>query len=533
MPAGPGGTSAGPGDTQTRRRYIRRVEGGKAVSGVFISYRRSEPSARAVAGRLRDRLIAAFGSDRVFLDTEDISGGMAFRDRIDERIVEGTLVLVLIGPEWPLDRLHNPDDIVRREIVRGLAEGAGSVAILLNGARMPDAGQLPETLVGLVANNAFELSSGAGFHDGVDDIEARLAEMGLRAGFAELFNLGHGRSYGLPIQQTLLPLENDVVEAHKLFGGRRRQLGDLDNFLDGQETVLLVRGHSGYGKTALMAQYVRRLRERGSPVVYHFVSRVNQLASEPATLRSLCQQLCFHHRLHGELPDSAAELWSLYRVLIAATSPAGQLVIVIDGLDEADGWRPSERLIAEAPAGMRFILSARLVAQVDWVKLLAIARSDLHLIDVAGLSHDEVAEILSAHSVPGALVSAFADSVAARSAADPLYVHFLAMDLVEKGTAPTDPAAVPTGLNEYFHGWWTEAASLAGDAAVQDLLGYMTAAGGRLTRDELIGIAPEDALSGISFDQGALEPLRRLLTGDDDTGYEFSRSEERRVGKEC
>jgi hypothetical protein len=110
------------------------VSGDKIVSGVFISYRRSELSARAVAGRLRDRLVIAFGDDHVFLDTEDIVAGISFLDRIDERTAEGTLVLVLIGPEWPLDRLQNPDDVVRREITRGLIKGAGSVAVLLDGA---------------------------------------------------------------------------------------------------------------------------------------------------------------------------------------------------------------------------------------------------------------------------------------------------------------------------------------------------------------------------------------------------------------
>ena len=101
---------------------------------------------------------------------------------------------------------------------------------------------------------------------------------------------------------------------------------------------------------------------------------------------------------------------------------------------------------------------------------------------------------------------------------------YISWSWISRGTARphTTRASLPTGLDEYFLRWWKEAASVAGGAAVQDLLGYMTAAGGRLTRDELIGIAPGDALSGISFDRGALEPLQRLLAGDDNTGYEFS-----------
>ena len=67
-------------------------------------------------------------------------------------------MLVLIGPGWLSERLSAPRDWVRLEILAGLRHPAAVVVpLLVNGARMPTADELPETIAGLAGRNAVVL----------------------------------------------------------------------------------------------------------------------------------------------------------------------------------------------------------------------------------------------------------------------------------------------------------------------------------------------------------------------------------------
>jgi hypothetical protein len=71
-------------------------------------------------------------------------------------------MLALIGVGWAdgIDaktgrrRLENPEDFVRVEVRKGLSRGIPVVPILLDGATIPDPGQLPDDLQRLIRRNA-------------------------------------------------------------------------------------------------------------------------------------------------------------------------------------------------------------------------------------------------------------------------------------------------------------------------------------------------------------------------------------------
>ena len=74
------------------------------------------------------------------------------------------MVLVVIGPNWlnAKDesggrRLDNPDDFVAIEIAAALARGIRVIPVLVDGARMPKAGELPDLLKPLVRRQAAEV----------------------------------------------------------------------------------------------------------------------------------------------------------------------------------------------------------------------------------------------------------------------------------------------------------------------------------------------------------------------------------------
>ncbi len=147
---------------------------------VFISYRRADASAHA--GRLFDWLGRQFGSSRVFIDTDKIQAGAEFPQTIADNLAQSDIVLALIGRQWLSitdengRRLDNPQDFVRREIETALIEGKRVVPVLVQGAEMPKADDLPAGLKDLAWRNAVAIGDATFERDFdvlVDDILGR------------------------------------------------------------------------------------------------------------------------------------------------------------------------------------------------------------------------------------------------------------------------------------------------------------------------------------------------------------------------
>jgi len=123
---------------------------------IFVSYRRSNAGGHARA--LHDYLSRRFGDERIFFDRSTIKSGEAFTDRIRKGVENCAALLALIGPGW-LDvkdsdgnrRLENPEDLVRREISLGLANGKKVIPVLFDDEPVPDPARLPEPLKALAA----------------------------------------------------------------------------------------------------------------------------------------------------------------------------------------------------------------------------------------------------------------------------------------------------------------------------------------------------------------------------------------------
>ncbi len=150
-----------------------------AKRSIFISYRRDDTEGQA--GRLYEGLAAHFGDDRVFMDVAAIRAGRDFRREIEERVASCAVLLVLIGRQWleardtaGQRRLDDPADFVRLETGAALAKPDITVVpVLVGGARMPEAKDLPPDLKDLVFRNAVPLS-----HQRWDgDLEALVADI--------------------------------------------------------------------------------------------------------------------------------------------------------------------------------------------------------------------------------------------------------------------------------------------------------------------------------------------------------------------
>ena len=133
------------------------------MGAIFISYRRDDTEGQA--GRLFEALCDAFGTDMVFMDVATIEPGVDFRKVIERNTAECGVLLALIGRDWlsladeaGSRRLDNPNDFVRLETASALKREIPVIPVLVQGARMPRAEELPEDLRDLAFRNSVELT---------------------------------------------------------------------------------------------------------------------------------------------------------------------------------------------------------------------------------------------------------------------------------------------------------------------------------------------------------------------------------------
>ena len=99
------------------------------------------------------------------MDVAAIEPGRDFRKAIDQSVATCSVLLAVIGKEW-LDsrdsmggrRLEDTNDFVRIELASALRRDIPVVPVLVRGATMPRAEQLPDDLKELAYRNAVELT---------------------------------------------------------------------------------------------------------------------------------------------------------------------------------------------------------------------------------------------------------------------------------------------------------------------------------------------------------------------------------------
>jgi adenylate cyclase len=134
----------------------------KAARRIFLSYRREEAAGHA--GRLFDTLSRRFAEGQVFRDIEALRPGVDFKEVILQTIADCGALIALIGSEWlnatdeaGQQRIDNPGDFVRLEIEAALAKNVPIFPVLVHAAKMPEAGDLPESIRKLATLNATEV----------------------------------------------------------------------------------------------------------------------------------------------------------------------------------------------------------------------------------------------------------------------------------------------------------------------------------------------------------------------------------------
>lgn len=333
------------------------------------------------------------------------------------------------------------------------------------------------------------------------------------------------------------------------FGGRARDFERLDSWLleDAEAPYALLAAPAGRGKSALLLRWCERLLTRADLAVVYFPVSIRfrtNLAGVvfPALVALLA-------RLHGEnLPDdphTSTEVWrGLLSAYIARPLPdERRLLLVLDGVDEAADWEAGPGLWPEnPPPHLRVVLSARYLANDQdadaWLTRLGWTRAGLaRSLALYPLDRTGIASVLIQMGFPVDLLGTRVDIVAELhrlSAGDPLLVRLYVDDLWQRGDAaasltPEDLHAIRPGLSGYFERWWDEQRSLWNreapqrEAAAQTVLNLLAGALGPLSKDDLLNLAPDDAVLRQGGIEQHLEPLARFVIGDGmRQGYVFS-----------
>lgn len=146
---------------------------------IMISYRREDSA--DVTGRIDDWLVKRFGRQAVFVDINSMPFGVDFPKYLDEKVAQCAVFLAVIGPAWMgpknwkrMSRLEDPSDFVRMEVEWALTRGIPLIPVLVKGASIPPAQQLPQSIRSLPSRHGLEVRSGQDFHTDMNRLIAHL-----------------------------------------------------------------------------------------------------------------------------------------------------------------------------------------------------------------------------------------------------------------------------------------------------------------------------------------------------------------------
>ena len=249
------------------------------------------------------------------------------------------------------------------------------------------------------------------------------------------------------------------------FVGRSWVASELASFRAGCASgYFCVVADAGLGKTALAADITKR--EHASAFFFSLAEGRTHLEG---CLRHLAVDLIARFSLpHDHLPDRAGKDWAfLKRLLEEAAGQAPQILLVVDGVDEAMEAAGGNTLFLPAllPDGVHIVLTARVdpivnvrgATRIRTVYLEADderQRTDIDLFLAQEAARPEVVASLRRRGFDR---ETFVARLREASAGNFMYLRFVLDDLTADDGAPrlSQFSTLPLGLTRYYEQFWT------------------------------------------------------------------------------
>ncbi|HYI02483.1 AAA family ATPase, partial [Hyalangium sp.] len=266
---------------------------------------------------------------------------------------------------------------------------------------------------------------------------------------------------------------------HGALLGREDVLAELDALLLGGSSRgwVLVKGGPGLGKSALLAEWLRRREAAGHRVPHHFLRRGVEDWDRPEVVkRNLSAQV---EALYPDLTDTEARPESRLNKLLLRVSQVlaprqEQLVLMVDGLDEveeeADGSNPLPGFLPPMlPPGVKILCASRpTYPYLSWLE----ARDGVRTIDLddgrwAGSNRQVVREYWEQERASPRfkppLAVPFVEEIVQRAEGNVLYAVKLAEWLETQPVDRRRAELLPRGLEALLDESWERIQKLSAD----------------------------------------------------------------------
>ncbi len=188
--------------------------------------------------------------------------------------------------------------------------------------------------------------------------------------------------------------EEFIADRSRLFEGRENILAEMRRFCKNKDTppVMVIRGESGCGKSALMAQFYKEAQAYlpGWQVWVHFVGATSSSTDPRQTARHLTH---FLNKITGEQIDSSGGI--LPAGLFEKASIKANILIVLDGYNQyekIDQAHPLYWLPRPLPENIKIIIST---LSDDLMQVLSAKRIKPVEINLEGLTTSEINKMVA------------------------------------------------------------------------------------------------------------------------------------------
>ena len=265
---------------------------------------------------------------------------------------------------------------------------------------------------------------------------------------------------------TSTPFDTIIEEKTRHFVGRAYLFAWIEKFIGKNSNgYLMIEADPGEGKSAFLAEYVRR-----SSCISFFNVRSQGLNTPSQFLNHICEQLIERYNLpYATLPASAAENGAFLSQLLTKVSAqlAGgeKLILAVDALDEVDQPFSGANILylpPSIPEGVYFVLTKRREAEVP---LFVQAPSsgikfddfrekgldDIRLYIRQAIQRLSLSQWISDHNMAA---DDFVETLARKSANNFMYLRYVLPEIGNGTYSDLDIEELPVGLKAFYEDHW-------------------------------------------------------------------------------